>query len=199
METTNTMDHAELRRLAAKIGPAKKHFGRRARETAGRDDLTQADYQALHAEADRQEQVRIARKALRPRSRDPLADGALGLQRRLDYQRTTAKIDARQAETKLRAAIRRAIQSELRRACYTLERSDGGSNYYTKWDDNTNQQVTVRLSDHAVPLTPEREYNESLGQCSWAHRDYLDVSDYESVKAARTAAREFVGEAEVAA
>ena len=172
----------DIARAAQVIGHASRNrFGRDARAAIGRDDLTQADYVALKAETVRQDAIRVSRAAARKRVMVHPIKWRLAAQKRLRYFGRK-----REAAKKLRK-VRRAIQTTLRQAGYLLEHSADGSNYY--WADND----VVRVSDHAVPETDERDDNTAQGRTSWAHRAFLDVRDYATAEAAVDATLAFVG------
>lgn len=60
------------------------------------------------------------------------------------------------------AGARRAVQAALRKRgwrCVRRARPSSGSSYY----EHPDRRETIRLSDHALPVTPEREYNHSQG------------------------------------
>ena len=64
-----------------------------------------------------------------------------------------------------------AARSELERLGYRLEHQTPGSDYYHRESDNSR----VRVSDHNVPSTGEREHNTSQGGFSWANAPYVSV------------------------
>ncbi|HUT58856.1 MAG TPA: hypothetical protein VNA25_13500 [Phycisphaerae bacterium] len=158
---------AKLNRIeiakAAKIlhHESTKHFGRRARVAAGRDDLNEKDYVALREEIGRQGRIRLARQGAREL---PPRESARDKLRRLSmYAEGDVKREAREAKTRRMAAFRRAAQVALRRAGGRRElTSDFGSNYYQIWRGEA--YIRVRISDHAIPQTVERAYNKTVGR-----------------------------------
>jgi len=65
------------------------------------------------------------------------------------------------------AQVRRKLQSGLRGLGLRMERSEGGSNYYSGTLPN-GERITVRVSDHEVPMTPAREAAREEGRFTWA-------------------------------
>ena len=115
---------------------------------------------------------------------------------RRDYCRRT-KVDRLQAEAeRLQAAVRRAVQGALRKAGFGLDHSADGSNYYGRWNEADNFRQTIRISDHEVPWSPERQFNADNGGVSWAHADFVDVTEFASVEAALAAVKEMIHPAE---
>lgn len=75
----------------------------------------------------------------------------------------------RQQHELLLPAIRRAAQATLRRHGFKLVRSAGGSNYYERGTNFTdNPRISIRISNHDVPMSAERSYNSANGGFSWA-------------------------------
>jgi len=83
------------------------------------------------------------------------------IQWRLEHHKKAKRQQATKARYDMAKKVRRAIQKTLRTSGFRLEHTKGGSNYYTKFE-NTGK-YTVRVSDHDVPLTPERAYNVNNG------------------------------------
>jgi hypothetical protein len=53
----------------------------------------------------------------------------------------------------------------LRAAGYSREMTSGsGSSYYAKWIAARNDFRRIRLADHDIPASPEREYNRTIGR-----------------------------------
>lgn len=69
---------------------------------------------------------------------------------------------ARERATTPEATERRHIFAELRRRGFVRETVSGRSAYYR------NGPMRVRVSDHDVPTTPEREYSRENGGTTWA-------------------------------
>ena len=72
--------------------------------------------------------------------------------------------------------IRRSVEatyahSELRKRGFTLERNRGGSAYFQRGG------LSVRVSDHDVPMTPEREHAAANGGFTWADSGWNLVLD----------------------
>jgi len=58
---------------------------------------------------------------------------------------------------------KRILQSELRKRGYRREHtSEFGSSYYKRWNEARNRYETVRIANHVLPQTPERDYNDEL-------------------------------------
>ena len=151
-------------------------------------ELEDADYAALRAAVTAQAAVAATRRERRTGG-DPLVGRDIG--RKLAAICSRRRFAAEVARREMRSAVRRTIQGQMRRAGFRLARSSGGSNYYERITDAGETQA-VRISDHEVPLTAERQFNSDTGGHTWAGADYLDVGDFETPEAARAAARSFV-------
>ena len=144
----------------------------------------------------------VRQKAIRSDRRDAVRFGdRLGFKTRSHKSvMRTREIQMREAnrdalvfvQEQMQPAIRRAIQSELRKAGYLLHHSKGGSNYYSKWIDGFSRRDTVRVSNHAVPSTPARNHASMNGGFSWADCDFLDVSEFDTTDEAKAATLEFI-------
>jgi len=108
----------------------------------------------------------------------------------------SARLAARLRAADPRTAIHAAIKKELIARGYRMERSDGGrggSRYYERWNSEQNDWDRVRVSDHRVPETAEREYNVENGGFSWATCGIsLIISDYDSPDEAVSQLREML-------
>lgn len=146
----------------------------------------------LQAEAD----AEARRLALLPKN----IARRLKLHDKLNEAEKKLKAAQKSAAAKLRATspevkIRRAIQSELREAGFALQRSAGGSNYYERFGDAPDFRCeVVRVSDHHVPHSDERQWNTENGRTSWADRAFLNVQDFDTPEEARQATREFISD-----
>jgi hypothetical protein len=139
-------------------------------------------WQEIAAERQRQDAIRLARGAARGTG-DPLS---VAFSSR--HQDAVDRAWKRKWRRKMAAArhlpIRRALQATLRKLGFQLEHSGGGSNYYTKWVEGNDFTKagwrTIRLSNHAVPETDERDYNRENGKRDWSHVWYADVMAYDT-------------------
>ena len=97
------------------------------------------------------------------------------------YARMASREDERAV---LNKTIRRAMQAKLQRLGFTLERSDGGSNYFTRLSTD-NDIERIRISDHEVPITDERDHNSRNGGFSWAvGGNQIIITDFDTPEAA---------------
>jgi len=188
-----TLTRLQISSAAAAIRRASiKRFGPLARAAVGREDLADGDYAALHAEVSRQTRIQEARAAARRMPPEFSHD----LRWRLIIKQRKSALalleSEERAERKRSAAVRRAVQAVLRSAGYTLDHSGAGSNYYRRW--NGAAYHTVRVSDHDVPVTAEREHNANNGGVSWAHREFINLRKFSSGPQAAAHARTFIGE-----
>lgn len=84
----------------------------------------------------------------------------------LKRERRSAKLRAAASRRKNDPEVqaRLALYAQLRKRGFKRERSACGSTYYHKSPD-----LTVRVSDHDVPMTYVRQYNRDNGGFTWAN------------------------------
>jgi len=109
------------------------------------------------------------------------------LERRMDAYRE-------QSERRI-LALRKQVSTSLVALGFELERQKGGSTYWWMLTPS-GERAQVRVSDHSVPLTPEREHNLAGGGFSWA-RQGLELLITHTTTATDVA--EFLADAEEAA
>ena len=67
--------------------------------------------------------------------------------------------------------LRRWINRKLHKMGFRRQRASGGSDYY-----HLGHCINVRVSDHEVPMTAEREWNSAFnGGFTWANTDLSHV------------------------
>jgi len=75
-----------------------------------------------------------------------------------------ARRAAAQREADPMTALRRTAQAALRAAGFVRDVTSGsGSNYYTR-PNGQHELLRIRLADHELPETPEREWNRAQGR-----------------------------------
>lgn len=150
---------------------------------------------AVLGEVVRQRSLRSART--RARGKEPLMSAvALHKKRRCQEKQEARERLAEEAERGARGragAVRRAAQARLRHHGYTLQRSCDGSNYYV--DYASQRQHIIRVSDHDVPLTCDRQDARDDGAFTWAGEPFVNVLNIETVEEARQVVDRLVGEA----
>ena len=148
----------------------KKDVVKRMKALIGENNrLPDATWAALRAEIKRQCEQQKARASNSRTLYWPV-------EWRLEHYQEAKRQQSTKARYDMAKKVRRAIQKTLRTNGFRLEYTKGGSNYYTKFEDTGRH--TVRVSDHDVPLTPERAYNANNGGFSWADAEYLNPYHY---------------------
>lgn len=94
-----------------------------------------------------------------------LPENVSRLRELLDKLRAAMRVEARQrmiANRPADHAERQRVFRELRRLGFAREHVSGRSAYYRRGS------LVVRVSDHDVPVTPEREWNSDNGGRTWS-------------------------------
>ena len=92
---------------------------------------------------------------------------ALRAERNAAWRAERAKAAARRRAEAPGAKVRAYVLQWLRRLDFSREHTSGRSGYYY-WRVG-NKDLTVRVSDHQVPMSEERSWNESQGGRTWAN------------------------------
>jgi hypothetical protein len=100
----------------------------------------------------------------------------IALRRARRSEAARAAWQARRADP--RTAIRQLVFHHLRGMGFKREHTSGSSAYYRRG------LLTVRVSDHEVPMTDERAYNRENGGKSWADSSWSFVIDRDTSRMA---------------